>query len=362
MNLKIEEKFNNFVNIIENKEKMEWLKQINTTKDNSPFTKFDGFNENDCSCKISSGLESYSNFNNSTCNKSNINSEKKSMSKHKSSEKGYELSLLEDDYFIGNTFNSNPILTFTNNNLNTIKNNETNKIKNNVSEKIETNHINSEFQNIFLINDNPMISKKIIKNESSEIKGKLENIYNKVIKKNNISTKPSGYKISDYIDINNMINEKNIDITIKKLSILIEYAYNESTRGWNYEQNLYILSIEKLKENFEKIIFPNEQCANLIKMGFIYRDYNENKVYLEKDFTKYWIGFNVDSKNLNKNSLIKYTIRDKVLFYCLKNLTKLNKFKKKISKINYKFIKKTIQIQGNKNLIMDIILFIGIKI
>ena len=33
MNLEIKEKFNNFVKNIENKEKMEWLKQINHTQE-----------------------------------------------------------------------------------------------------------------------------------------------------------------------------------------------------------------------------------------------------------------------------------------------------------------------------------------
>lgn len=43
-----------------------------------------------------------------------------------------------------------------------------------------------------------------------------------------------------------------IDYGIKKISELVEYVFNESTRGWNYEHNLYILQLDKLKENFEK--------------------------------------------------------------------------------------------------------------
>mgnify|MGYP000126604952 CR=1 FL=1 len=43
-------------------------------------------------------------------------------------------------------------------------------------------------------------------------------------------------------------NKKNIDIGIKKLTELVEYVYKESIRGWNSEQNLYILQIDKLKE------------------------------------------------------------------------------------------------------------------
>jgi hypothetical protein len=144
---------------------------------------------------------------------------------------------------------------------------------------------------------------------------------------------------------------------------LVEYVFKESIRGWNHESNLYVLQIDKLKENFEKI--KNTNGSEQIKFGFIYRDFNETKVYLDKDFTKYWIGFNIefeDKNNLsNKMIPIKYSIKNKILFYCLKNLAKSNKFKKRISKWNYKFYKKTVQIHGNKKLIIDIVLFVGIK-
>ena len=386
MNLEIKEKFNNFVKIIENKEKIECLKQINNItekyKQDKPIIKL---NQDNCSCIISSGYESNSsnnldiNKNLKTINKSksksksktntnsNTNSKKSlinekiqekisNKSKHSSHNKNDELSLLEDDFFIGKTDKHNK--------------NQDIYYQNNKSNELTTKTIGTEFQNIFLINENKNIIKNIKKNESGEIKDRLENIYNKIITKksnhndnDNDNNKLSGYKIENYIGSIELINKMTIDMIIKKISVLIEHMYKESIRGWNHEHNLYIMQLDKLKENFEKVVCKN--LTSSIKMGFIYRDFNDSKVYVDKDFTKHWIGFNIefgDKNNLNKMIPTKYSIKNKILFYCLKNLTKSNKFKKKISKWNYKFIKKTIQVYGNKNLFIDIILFIGIKI
>ena len=384
MNMEIKEKFDNFVKIIENKEKMEWLKQITiqNEKFQEPINSNNIINNNDCSCQISSGYSSETkskklsnvdvdvdvdiksksigkSFSDKSCNKNNlINSIK---SKNSSSNKYDELSLLEDDYFICAEKNSNNFLDLN---------------PNSVTNKLTTKTIGSEFQNIFTINDNLTKINKIKKNESSEIKDKLENIYNKIIIKNQTVNKSHGYKISEYLEFNKLDKletKKTIDYGIKKISELVEHVFNESTRGWNYEHNLYILQLDKLKENFEKVNFTDgisESLKNLIKIGFIYRNFNDSKVYLDKDFSKHWIGFDISSNNstnlTNSNNpkkmvQTKYQIKNKILFYCLKNLTKSNKFKKKISKITYKFIKKTVQIYGNKDLIVDIILFVGIE-
>lgn len=400
MNIEIKEKFNNFVKIIENKEKMEWLKQINIhNKKNQSFQEIQeqmSSNKNDyknnCSCPISSGYDSESESklaseskkisnNINLCNNNKLKSSSMSKSKsesksnsnkssnklnsinsiktkNSSSNKYDELSLLEDDYFIGiekhlKTSNNN----FLDDNQNSVTNNLT-------INKLTTKTIGSEFQNIFLINDNLTKINKIKKNESSEIKNNLENIYNKIIIKNPAQNKSHGYKISEYLNLNKLETKKTIDDGIKKISELVEFVYKESTRGWNYEHNIYILQVDKLKENFEKVIFSDnisEPCKNLIKIGFIYRNFNEPKVYLDNDFTKHWVSFDINSNNSKKMVQTKHQIKDKILFYCLKNLTKSNKFKKKISKITYKFIKKTVQIYGNKDLIVDIILFVGIE-
>lgn len=390
MNLEISEKFNNFVKIIENKEQIEWLKQskkIDKYEQDIQLEKSEPkIFINNCSCEISSGYESDSQVYNSSKkninNKSDGNNEKKSLNEmiHEkiSSKSKYsttyndELSLLEDDYFISKTENFKQ----TNKHLQSQpKPQPQPKLQQTLphtnDDLIKTKSINSEFQNIFMINDNLINFKKTKKNKSSEIKDKLENIYNKIISKNLNPTKSIGFNVSEYIDINT-INEKTIDNSIKKISELLEHVYKESVRGWNNEQNLFIIQMGKLNENFEKIILINSinsinqtNLINSIRMGYIYRDFNEPKIYLNNDFTKYWVGFDIDltNNNTSTNKMIqkKYSIKDKILFYCLKNLTKSNKFKKKISKWNYKFVKKSVQIYGNKNLIVDVILFVGIK-
>ena len=386
MNLEFKEKFNNFVRIIENTEKMEFMKQINQYSNNNNKPNITYQNKENCSCEISSGYSSESesqehqintqqnliNNTNSNSKKSSINEkiqdkislnskyssrEKNKNNKNKDSTNGDELSLLEDDFFIG-----------SNKNINNLNNNtfdvEISKTNNKVSKMNKS--IKSEFENLFMVSEKYSMNNK---NESSEIKNKLENIYNKIIVKNNNNNdkKVQGYQLENYINTNEIINKKTLDNSIKKISELVEYIFKESIRGWNHEQNVYVVQIDKLKENFEKITHTN--ILNPIKFGFIYRDFTETKVYLDKDFTKYWIGYDIELKNKseleqhNSNKLIltKYTIKNKILFYCLKNLTKSSKFKKKISKWNYKFIKKSVQIHGNKKLFIDIILFIGIK-
>ena len=408
MNIEIKEKFDNFVKIIENKEKIEWLKQITlpNEKFKEPTNSNNIFNNNDCLCQISSGYSSETeskkiskidievdanvevdadvdadvdvdvdadvnnniksicvskSFSDKSYNKNNLLNSIKY--KNSFNNKYDELSLLEDDYFICVEKN----LKTSKKNLDQNSNNKTNNITNNITNKLTIKTIGSEFQNIFTINDDLTKINKIKKNESSEIKNKLENIYNKIIIKNPITNKSHGYKISEYLELNKLENKKKIDYGIKKLSELLEHVFNESTRGWNYEHNLYILQLDKLKENFEKVIFTNgitKSYENLIKIGFLYRNFNDPKVYLDKDFSKHWVGFDISSNNsINPPKIAQtiYQIKNKILYYCLKNLIKSNKFKKKISKMTYKFIKKTVQIYGNKDLIVDIILFVGIE-
>ena len=366
MNLEIKEKYNNFVKIIETKEKLEWLKQTNNGLSNLQDGKEFGeyiIKPDDCSCNISSG---YGSISNEISNKISTESKSKSKSnksiindkiqKHVSSKKysnDDELSLLEDDYFISrkNLSNSNDSNPNDNSNISNKSNN---------SKSVKT-----EFQNIFTISKHTLNKKIIKKNESSEIKNKLENIYNKIVVKNSQPNdkqfnKLTGYNIANYINPLEQINKKNIDTCIKNLSHTVEYIFNESIRGWNQEHNLYVVQFEKLKENFEKIIF-NPDMSNDIKLGVIYRDFDEPKTYLSKNFTKYWVGYDIKSSSSGKLQQIKYSIKDKILFYCLKNLSKSNKFKKKISNWNYKFIKKTVQVYSHKNLLIDMILIIGIK-
>lgn len=381
MNFEIKEKYDNFVKIIENEEKNNpMIKQFVNNKqlkvlsneDNSSRDIMDKVSKSsdNCSCGISTGYDSE--ISKKSLINLNSNQDKKSKSNEKSTiiekKNNDDLSLLEDDYFItsfdkNNNSEENSSHKFSK----TIKKNHVYSSKKDKMDKTnETNEtIKTEFKNIFMINDIPTNTKIIKKNESSEIKDKLENIYNKILTKkfNNNQTNKNfnGYHIEKYIKNGEVINKKTLDTNIKKLSDMVEYVFGESIRGWNQEQGIYIVHFDKLKENFQKIIFSEDSKLNHIKMGFIYRDFNEPKAYLEKNFTKYWIGYNIDSNLSNSLNLTKYSIKNKILFYCLKNLTKSSKFKKKISSWNYKFIKKTVQVYGNKKMFVDIVLFVGIE-
>lgn len=387
MNFEIREKYNDFIKIIEDKEKNinnPIIKQFVNNKQSKLFSYEDNSTNNksnhneNCSCGISSGYETVISKKKKSPINLELNQDRKSKSDKKSSnteKKNDDLSLLEDDYFVSKNKNNisksgskeNLPCEFFPPSQNHPSVSKENNIYSNKS-------VNTEFKNIFMINDIPTNTNIIKKNESSEIKNKLENIYNKILTKkynnNQTNLNLNGFHIEKYIKNGEIINKKTIDTDIKKLSDMVEYVFGESIRGWNQEQGIYIVHFDKLKENFQKIIFTNNSKLNHIKMGFIYRDFNEPKAYLEKSFTKYWIGYNVDSNfstlsnssNLsNPLNLTKYSIKNKILFYCLKNLTKSTKFKKSISKWNYKFIKKTVQIYGNKKLFVDIVLFVGVE-
>ena len=136
-----------------------------------------------------------------------------------------------------------------------------------------------------------------------------------------------------------------------------KYLFEESTRGWNFSENIYIMNFNKLIDNLKKIIFVKDHET---KFGFLYRDFTNPKIFGEKDFTKYWVGNEISSES---DSIIKinYSIKNKILYYSFKNLSKSLKFKKRIGKLYYKFIKKSVQVFDNKNLIIDVIFYVGIK-
>ena len=327
MNLEIKEKYDDFIKIIDKKEKMEknvWLEQYNKHDDNSQnllinseniLIKQQNINADDCPCNISSGYLSTSEINEPE--KINLNNSNTS-----SISKNYE-----DD-----SYNFKP---------NYIKNNKKN-LENNLSlldddfdikicKTSVSNQINieqSEFKNIFdkFINKNS----EEYKNDDVLIKDNLEQIYNEILIKKNKK--------------NNIFTEK--------------YIFEESTKGWNFSYNIYIVDFIKLSDNLNKIIFPTNSN---IKIGFLHRDYLNPKVNKEQNFTKFWIGCE-NSDEYNTIKKINYDTNNKILYYSFKNLSNFSKFKKKIGKTYFKFFKKTIQVLNNKDLIIDLIFYVGIKI
>jgi len=348
MNLEIKQKYDNFIKIIENKE---WLEQQHDKKyisnlliynENMDLINSTDNNQinNECKCEISSGYISFlSNNSKDLSNNSDIisnNSLNKNQINYLNNKIDYkdELSLLEDNFIINN-----------------------NKI-----EEISDKTIKSEFKNLFNYNEN---LSEIKKSDNTTINNKLEKIFaNTLLKKNiHLNNKKINKNIinKNIYDLNNYINNEEYITTenlLKNLSKFIEKnLFEESTIGWNNEFNIYIINQDKLINNLKKIIFTKKYE---IKLGFIFRDYTNTKVYNETDFTKYWIGYE-NMSNMNDIKLINYSIDNKVLYYCLKNLLIKSKFKKKIGKTYYKFIKKTVQNNKNTNIIIDLIFYVGIK-
>ena len=375
MNFEIRQKFNNFVKVIENKEKEEWLKQNNNHSryipdvlvsnpdiiastnimmgQNKIIKESDEHSE--CVCELSQGYSSFEKSHKSNDDKNldkpdnilpdnilpdndsinsqesykiNYTSNKAQLSNKKTSEDN--LSLLEDDYVF-----------------------EHNKIKQELNIK---KSVESGLKNKFKID---LLKKNKEKNylDNSDMGKKLEKTYDKILYKNetenNNLLKINPYDLENYLKNNKYSNQDNLS----KLNEFVEFIFNESTRGWNYDNSTYIFNFDKFKDNLKKIVVKSEYSN--FKIGIIYRDYTNPKVHLEKDFSVGWIGY---SLGLEKNKLeIKktdYSLKNKVLYYCFKNLIKSNKFKKKIGSSNYKFIKKTVQVYGNKDLIIDIILYV----
>lgn len=350
MNLEIAKKYDDFVKIIERKETLD--------KNNS--------NEI-CNCSISSGYTSSTdNFSNKSNKCDNVSTNPiNSLPNYINNNINinYEnMSLLDDNFEI----------KIINNNNNNYKNNNSNSDNNSEKSTNTIDTIKSEFKQIFnnlvknekinIIGKNNLISDQNELNSDMSVKNKLEKKYNKILEKNikmnGISEKKSNqpnYYLSKYIDLKKINNNEEM---IKKFGFFCEkYLFEESTRGWNFISNTYIVNFDKLLENLKKIIFIKEIET---KIGYFYRDYSNPKINFEKDFSKYWIGYEKISQT-NETNLIKYSIKNKILYYSFKNLSESQKFKKRIGEYYYKIFKKTIQVFGSKDLIIDLIFYVGIK-
>ena len=213
--------------------------------------------------------------------------------------------------------------------------------------------IKSEFKSFF--NNNKLL-KKINNKKHDKINNTLEKLYNKFSTKRN-----SNHNINQKLNydltsiINNYKNINNINNLLKLITNNMKFTiFNESTRGWNYDNNIYILNFEKLKDNFKKINLINSN----INIGCLYRNYNNNKSFFDRDFSKYWISLNYSNNKLEE---VEFPYRNKMLTYCLKNLIIKNKFKKTIGSSIIRCFKKTVQVYGNPNLLIDIVFYVRYK-
>ena len=230
---------------------------------------------------------------------------------------------------------------------------------------IDNNTISSESKEI-LDNNKKIRSKFKFENDEDE----LEHLFNKIIKKRNekkielmaekelyvTTNNIQNIKIDTKNSIEEIINENKNDISIifnKVFKIIYNNVFIESTRGWNTQNNIYVMNFDILKKNLTKIDIG--QHNNLISIGYIYRDFENPKSFIDKDIYNYWININL-TKNIVTNNNVK--AKSKLLISCIKNLEKSSKFKKRIGQHYYKCLKKKVQVYGNKNIFVEIIFYI----
>lgn len=212
--------------------------------------------------------------------------------------------------------------------------------------------IKTEFKYIF---ENDDFIQNSVHMEKS--KKKLDLTFNKIMEKRQKNNVKKNKEINDGYTL--IINQMSNDLIFKLASKFIEKKiFEESTRGWNYDNSIYILNFNYLKANLEKIKINIDKPNLHVKIGYFYRDYTEPRIYTDINFSKYWVNYET---NTNAIKIKKLNPNEKILYYGLKNLLVNKKFKKKIGSTNYKFIKKSVQVQGNKDLIIDIIFYVGIK-
>jgi len=177
---------------------------------------------------------------------------------------------------------------------------------------------------------------------------KLEKFYDKVIK-NKLDNKKEKSK---EIDIHNYKKKDLVKILLNKIE---KEIYLESTRGYNIEQNIYKLNIDKLKLNLSKFNVSSESKCTV---GYLYRNYNDPKAYINTTENSHWLEIsNTENKVIEK----ELDNKDKFLNSCLKNFKKIQKFKKQIGSSLYRAHIKTVEIINTKNLVIDIIFFVKYK-
>lgn len=219
----------------------------------------------------------------------------------------------------------------------------------------ESSSIDDEFKQFFNKD-----KKKRLDTDSFKQINKLEKYYDKVIK-----NKLSNNDLVEKKDVlkqkkNNDIDEskyKKSDIVKLVLDKIEKEIYYESTRGYSTEKNIYKMNMEKLKINLEKFkLSPNTKCT----VGYIYRNYNNPKVYSAPNENTYWIEVS-NGGLMNQVVVNELEPYDKFLNACLKNFKKTTKFKKQIGSNLIRAHIKTVELLNQNNIVIDLIFFVKYK-
>ena len=342
MNIKIKEKYNNFINIIDSNAEINdnnnTTMQINNTI-NGHITNLT--EEKKCICNTSSSELLDSEINDSENNDIELLSEKP------------KNSLKEENFMIkDNSLENNmEYIDDDNESEDIIHNIEFNENNNDYEERN-----NSEFNKLFEEEIN--ITNKLELTSKERQIDNLEKLYNDIIikkMKKNKTKYDEKKQENEENQENQEKSEKDINEKLKNLcSDIEEKVFIESTRGFNIKEDIYILRMDKLQENLMKYNYR----GNDYSIGYLYRNYNNSKSYINKDLDKYWLNTYNDNGKLVEKELES---KNKLLKSCLKNFSDSNKFKKKINDNIFRAFKKTVQIYKNE-LIIDIIFYVKYKI
>jgi hypothetical protein len=209
--------------------------------------------------------------------------------------------------------------------------------------EIEDDSVFNEF-NMILNNDIEILEENDLNTINKQLNN-LEEMFNKVMIK-----KINNQDNDDNIDNNNLIKKNNLNKGnfLKNLCLDIEEKiFIEATRGFNIKENVFKLRMDKLKEKFQNYNAP-------IIIGYIYRDFNNPKSFINEDIDTFWLNI-VKKDNVITEKYLESN--NKLLKACLKNFSISTKFKKKINDEIIRAFKKTVQIY-NTDFIIDIIFYV----
>lgn len=303
--------------------------------------------------KDSSSLDSDSTQNIITKDKS-----VKSVKSENSSTRKKELSPIKE-ITEQNTNVSSKLINLENNSDNNLensieKNNELSSQSNNdkiwIENRKDHNSIDSEFKELF---KDKIRTKPELNSKEKQMK-KLNKLFERTVETINIKHKEKQKHQEQ--KIKNMIKLSPDDFVKEITKQMENNIFLNSTKGFNIQDDIYKLRFDKLKNNLIKFNIPENIFCDI---GFIYRNFNNPKVYSSTNMYTNWLEI---TKNYNGIvSEIELKPDNRFLISCLKNFTETSKFKKKIGSFLFRAFKKTIQIYET-NLIIDIIFFTKYKL
>ncbi len=221
----------------------------------------------------------------------------------------------------------------------------------------------SEFKQFFSKNRKAKLDDGKEKDNNQKQLEKLEKYYDKAIEKKHKNKETPELNNKNKDKKEEVIDEKKYkkkDVVKLMLNSVEKKIFEESTRGFNLENSIYKLDIQKLKTNlFNFKIDKDSKCT----IGYLYRNFLNPKIYNTiNNETSFWIE---TTKISNSTNLIETELepKNKFLLACLKNFKKTKKFKKQIGSNLFRANIKTVELLNTPNkLIIDIIFFTKYKI